>query len=170
MSPKAVDFLLPVGERLAGWMRPHSAKELARMFDVEPRTAKGWRVGCLPQVRHLVRMTQRWGSAFLNDVFSPVLAEPDISTRFRIERIEHELAHLKETLNDDVRKNNGASTLHASGVALDPGTPVAGARQPLDQTALSIPVLSGPPLGQDKKQKARLWARKAGESRRAHSP
>ena len=127
----------------------------AHVRDVEPRTAKGWRVGCLPQVRHLMQMPQRWGSDFLNDVFSPVLAGPDISTLFRIERIERELAHLKETLNDDARKNNSVNAHHAGGVALDPGTPVAGVRPPLDQAALSIPVLSGPPLRQDKKQKAR---------------
>ena len=103
---KAAGFENPIGERLANWLRPYQAKELARMFGVEARTAKNWRGGKYPQMRHLILMAERWGVAFLEDIFEPVLSETDISLSRRLERIEADARRLKQEM--EIEENNGA--------------------------------------------------------------
>ena len=84
----------PVSERIALWVRDYPAKELARMFEVEERTARGWREGNFPQNKHLVAMAERWGLEFLEDVFAPVLGE-EITPERRLERIERDVKALR---------------------------------------------------------------------------
>lgn len=85
-----------VGGRIALWLSRWQAKEIARLFGVEPRTAKSWRQGCLPQMRHLVAMVDRWGVAFLDDVFAPVLG--DLPADLRLERVQRDLDAIQADL------------------------------------------------------------------------
>jgi hypothetical protein len=118
MSSTVLDFINagtgshPVGERIAEWCKPYQAKELARMFDIAPQTAKSWRRGNLPQMKHLISMADRWGMAFLEDVFSPVLAETETSLAGRLERIEQDIHTLRRGAEDAERisANTGETT------------------------------------------------------------
>lgn len=83
-----------VGARISSWVVREPEKVAARAFGVSPRTIKSWRAGQLPQMRHLMAMARRWGVAFLNDVFAPVLAG-DITMATRLERLEAEIAAIR---------------------------------------------------------------------------
>jgi len=109
---EAAGFENPIGERLANWLRPYPAKELARMFGVEARTAKNWRGGQYPQMRHLILMAERWGVAFLEDIFEPVLSETEVSLSRRLERIEADARRLKQEM--EIEENCGANSGAAS--------------------------------------------------------
>jgi hypothetical protein len=102
----------PVGERIAVWCGQYQAKELARMFDVAPRTAEGWRAGRLPQMRHLIAMAEQWGISFLEDTFEPVLNETDTSLDYRLERIERDIHALRTTTNDEENRGNSSTSAH----------------------------------------------------------
>ena len=107
----------PVGVRIAQWIRPYEAKELANLFGVEPRTAQTWRRGNMPQGRALVAMTRRWGAEFLEFIFAPVLAESDLDLEARLESIERQLA----TLRGEIRETNFGKD-HGAGTHLGGGT------------------------------------------------
>ncbi len=57
---------------LIEWFEPFQAKDLARWFDVEPRTAHSWKQGALPQKNVQQRMVQRWGLLFLIKIWGPI--------------------------------------------------------------------------------------------------
>ena len=101
MSVNAINLLgpNPVGERLALWIRNYPAKELAQMFGVEERTARGWRDGNFPQSKHMTAMVERWGIDFLEDIYSPILAK-ETTAEQHLERIEH---HIKALRSKGVR-------------------------------------------------------------------
>lgn len=82
-----------VAKRTSSWLSDYSAKELSVMFDVSERTAKGWRSGNLPQNKHLISMIERWGMAFVEDIFSPAL-DQQISPYNRLERIQRDVRSL----------------------------------------------------------------------------
>jgi hypothetical protein len=88
-----------VGERLATWLRPYPAKQLARMLSVKPRTARSWRTGSLPQTQHLTAMVERWGIEFLEYLFAPVLADAQ-PIEDRLERLERELGAIRREIVD----------------------------------------------------------------------
>lgn len=77
-------------DRWMVWLRPYSAKQLALWFDSEPRTAKAWKAGQWPLVRHLLRMLARWGMPFIDTVFGPVWRENDQDLLLRLERMRLE--------------------------------------------------------------------------------
>ena len=90
-----------VGARIARWVSRESEKEAARVFGVSLRTVKSWRSGHLPQMRHLMAMTTRWGEAFLEDVFSPLLAD-GATLANRLERLEAEVAAIRREVVDTI--------------------------------------------------------------------
>ena len=96
----------PVGARIAAWLRPYQYKEVARLFDVKPRTANAWKAGNLPQMRHLVVMVDRWGLEFLEYIFAPVLNESDLDLEARLESIERSMA----VLRGEIREKNMGTT------------------------------------------------------------
>ena len=109
MALKLVDATAggnPVGGRIAEWLRPYQYKEVARLFDVKPRTACAWKAGNPPQFRHLTAMVDRWGAAFLEYVFAPVLQETDASVETRLESIERSMA----VLRGEIREKNMGTT------------------------------------------------------------
>ncbi len=64
--------------RVATWCRPYSAKDLAALFDISPKTAAQYRVGAaFPNERIFSAMVARWGRGFLLDVFAEDLALTD---------------------------------------------------------------------------------------------
>lgn len=105
MSLTAIDMLgasagpNAVGERIAEWCQPYPAKVLARMIEVEPRTAKSWKAGSLPQMRHLTAMVERWGVEFLEYVFAPVLLDR-MPLDQRLERLEREIGAIRSEIRD----------------------------------------------------------------------
>lgn len=90
-----------VAARISQWCRQYDHKTLARMFGVEPRTAKSWRAGQMPLGKHLALMVGQWGEAFLQDVFAPVLAETDDQLDRRLERLEREIQSIRRHANAD---------------------------------------------------------------------
>ena len=91
------------GSRVAQWCRAYDYKTLARMFQVSPRTADGWRQGSPPSTKHLYRMVALWGDAFLQDVFAPVLQEADDDLDRRLERIERDLQATRRAINEQAQ-------------------------------------------------------------------
>ncbi len=83
-----------VSKKLCIWLRGFSAKELALMFEVEERTARGWRDGNFPQSKHMILMVERWGLEFLEDIYAPVL-ETETTAEQHFERIEHNIRALR---------------------------------------------------------------------------
>lgn len=82
-----------VSRRASSWLSGYSAKELSLMFNVTERTAKGWHSGNLPQNKHLISMIERWGMAFVEDIFAPAL-DQEITPYNRLERIQRDVRAL----------------------------------------------------------------------------
>lgn len=119
----------PVGQRLASFLQRYSIKELMRMFGVAEQTAKSWKAGNLPQMRHLIAMVDRWGAGFLEFIFAPVLAESDLSLARRLERMESDLAAIKEQarhVETDDRTLSGPAARDGGRMAPEAGQKVAG--------------------------------------------
>ena len=81
-----------IGERISPWVKKQgSAKEVARLFEVSPKTVESWRGGNPPQIAHLEKMVALWGEAFLLHIFAPVLDETDLSMLRRLERVKSQI-------------------------------------------------------------------------------
>ena len=94
------DGVSVIGERIAVWVRREGqAKQVARVFGVAIATATQWRIGHNPQFRHLLKMIDRWGEAFLLDVFEPVLTESDVSLDRRLDRLGQEFSAFRIASN-----------------------------------------------------------------------
>lgn len=89
MAAGDIDFQ-GASDRWVRWLHPFSTKQLALWFEAEPRTAKAWKAGQWPLVRHLLRMLARWGQPFIDAVFSPVWRESDQDLLLRLERMRLE--------------------------------------------------------------------------------
>jgi hypothetical protein len=83
-----------VTARMTHWCRRWSAKDLARLLDVSPRTAEGWRCGNWPQGRHLTAMVAEWGTDWLVDIYRPVAEDAALDRR--LEAVEAMIANIKE--------------------------------------------------------------------------
>ena len=98
------------------WLKPYPSKVLASDFSISESTAKGWKRDGRPNFGAFAQMVDRWGAAFLEFVFKPVLDESDPAVEKRIRRvqsdlalIEKELAHANtENLAKNSRKGAGA--------------------------------------------------------------
>jgi hypothetical protein len=97
-----------VGKRIAQWVAREAEKDAARAFGVSQRTVKSWRAGQLPQMRHLMAMATRWGEAFLEDVFGPLMPERS-SLGERLLRLESEIAAIRRQIDDDNRSRRSAT-------------------------------------------------------------
>ena len=78
------------------WLRKYSAKQLSKMFDVSIRTSRGWREGNLPQNKHLIKMAERWGQDFIEEIFSPI-TQVEITDDHRLECVSHHVSALQKT-------------------------------------------------------------------------
>ena len=70
------DITLLVGQRWASALKKqfgaqNTAKEIARVFDIEIRTARSWLAGTAPYMKHLWIAGQKLGPAFLADLLTP---------------------------------------------------------------------------------------------------
>ena len=86
-----------LGTRVAQWLRVYggSIKGDARKFGVAPATARSWRDGNQPQVRHLDLMIEAWGQPFVDYIFGELLNQDQLSLEKRIERMEAEVVAMK---------------------------------------------------------------------------
>lgn len=99
-----------IGERIAQRVRAAgSRKEVARVFNVSPRTVESWADGNPPAFKHLVAMVDQWGEAFLEEVFAPVLSNrPPLEVR--LERMAHDLNAIRADLAEE--HGNNEAHLH----------------------------------------------------------
>lgn len=70
------DITLQLGQRWAEALKKefgnqNTAKQVARVFDVEVRTARSWLYGSAPFAKHLWLAGQKLGSGFLADLLTP---------------------------------------------------------------------------------------------------
>ncbi|WP_366655308.1 hypothetical protein [Fodinicurvata sp. EGI_FJ10296] len=90
-----------VAERLRGWLRAYSAKDVARQLDIRLRTVEAWRVGqTSPNLRYLTAMIALWGEPFVRDIFAPVIEDGGADLPKRLERLEHELRSIRSDYNE----------------------------------------------------------------------
>jgi len=139
-----------IGERIAQRVRgAGSRKEVARVFNVSPRTVESWADGNPPAFKHLVAMVDEWGEAFLEDVFSPVLnSRPPLEVR--LDRMASDLKAIREGLAEEQGNHeahlhpfadgNGASDRGCSGIAHAPGAQGVAKRKRRWAAALILPV------------------------------
>jgi len=94
-----VSGISELGYQVAQWVRREgTSKEVARLFKVSPKTVDVWREGQNPSFKHFAKMVDRWGAAFLMDVFQEAFAESEVSLIQRISNIEHQLASVRDEL------------------------------------------------------------------------
>ena len=70
------DITLLLGHRWAASLKKqfgtkNTAKEIARFFDIEVRTARSWLAGSAPYTKHLWTAGQKLGSGFLAELLTP---------------------------------------------------------------------------------------------------
>ncbi len=70
------DITLLLGQRWASALKKHfgpknTAKEVARFFGIEERTARNWLAGSAPYIKHLWLAGQKIGSSFLAELLTP---------------------------------------------------------------------------------------------------
>ncbi len=70
------DITLQIGQRWAECLKKrfsskNTAKEIAKFFDIEVRTARSWLAGSAPYIKHLWIAGQKLGYGFLADVLTP---------------------------------------------------------------------------------------------------
>lgn len=104
----ATDDGRAVGERVAAWCHRGTIKDIARQLGVEPRTVRHWREGNMPSGHHLTRMARAWGSAFLTDVFAPVVESEDDVLQ-RLEHIKHDLEITLGRLHEQAADHQSAA-------------------------------------------------------------
>ena len=92
-------------ERVTGWCRRFSQKELARAIGCTERTARALREGAPPKSRHLYAMAASWGETFVEYVFAPVVEPSDADLRQEIQKLHERTAHLLQRLEDDDAKS-----------------------------------------------------------------
>lgn len=119
MVSDTLDFPIPsdqldaVQRQLAEWLKPYSAKKLARLLStrdaaVDCRTAERWKSGeTMPQARTLAVMVQRWGQPFLSHLYAPLLGV-DVDVEARLERVLVEIQAVKEEVEYERKKRGGA--------------------------------------------------------------
>jgi len=119
IAPDAMEL---VGARIAMWCGREPAKVLARRLGANDRTVQGWRDGRPPALKHLHRMVEYWGSAFIEDVFGDVLqARPgDFAARMRRMRAELDVMEA-EYAGITARMGHGAAALAPVARAASPG-------------------------------------------------
>lgn len=106
------DITLQLGERWAAALKKNfsnknTAKEIARTFDVEVRTARGWLDGTAPYIKYLYIAGQKLGSNFLAELLSPNskwLTYSNIDKM--LEKLEKEICQLRSEI-ESLKKENG---------------------------------------------------------------
>lgn len=91
-----------VSQRLRGYLRRHSIKEIARITGAQVRTVEGWFAGdALPGWRHLVPLARQFGRGFLLDVFAPLF--DDDSFDRRLAELTEQMMTLQQDFADATR-------------------------------------------------------------------
>ena len=70
------DITLLLGQRWADALKKkfgkrNAAKEIARFFDIEVRTARSWLAGSTPYIKYLWLAGQKLGSGFIAEILTP---------------------------------------------------------------------------------------------------
>ena len=70
------DITLQLGERWAEALKKYfgnrnTAKEIARTFDVDVRTARGWLDGSAPYIKYIYIASQKLGAKFVAEFLTP---------------------------------------------------------------------------------------------------
>src|SRR5690554_4365015 len=117
--------------RLAEFFRPWTAKELAREFGCSPRTAECWKIGQWPGSRHEHAIVQRFGRAWLDFVYAPLLPAEDRAVGAQLAEIEGRLAavrvSIEETEGQEKGVVHGAVAVAPARALAAPSGPEAGA-------------------------------------------
>jgi len=90
-----------IGARWAAALRRRhvSAKEIARAFDVEVRTAEGWLQGHAPYAKYLLRAWRLHGAAVVAEVLAPGSDwQQSAAIDAALGDLENKLQHLKDEL------------------------------------------------------------------------
>lgn len=107
--------------RIADFFRPYPAKELARMFNISPKTAQTWRQGQWPIARHQHAIVQRFGRAWLDWVYGPLLPAEDRALSAQLTEIEGRLAAVRVTIQEIESQSEGAEHGAVAGTAAPTG-------------------------------------------------
>lgn len=98
------NITLQLGARWAALLKKHfgnknTAKEVARCFDVEVRTARGWLDGSAPYIKYIYVAGQKLGSRFLADFISPNTKWNTYSNIDEtLEKLEKEICQLRSEI------------------------------------------------------------------------
>jgi len=137
MGVGTINFLAfgAVGDAFRAWCAPYPAKALATQFGVVEATAERWRVGKLPEPRHLVRMVEVWGAPFLSFIFAPAVAQTRDDLLGDLDAIEAHVALIRQRMaHAQQHSADLRAALDAAGVVAGrdgrPARPIAGAAQP----------------------------------------
>lgn len=106
------NITLQLGERWASALKKHfgnknTAKEVARCFDVEIRTARGWLDGSAPYIKYIYVAGQKLGSKFLAEFISPNTKWNTYSNIDNtLEKLEKEICQLRKEIEDLKREED----------------------------------------------------------------
>lgn len=160
-----------VAARIAAHLRTMPEKECALALAAPLRTVRSWRSGQLPSAGWIAVMVQRWGEEWLLSIFADVLAERPDNLMARLERMEADLAAIRELERVRHERPGSVAPLAAGGtvrptVDARRGTLsgpraalVRGGRAAMATLAVVIVVLSG--LGDDDILKVQRRGRQA---------
>ncbi len=107
------DITLQLGERWAQALKKYfgnrnAAKEIARTFDVEVRTARGWLDGSAPYIKYIYIAGQKIGAKFVAEFLTPnSLWSTYSDIDEALEKLEKEICQLRrqiETLKQESGK------------------------------------------------------------------
>lgn len=98
------DFLFrEVAARVAVYLKqafgPNAAKLIAAEFGVAVDTAKGWLAGHMPANKHMIRLKQRFGGAFVAFVYEPFEWSRAYDLRARLDDLRGRLDELTTILD-----------------------------------------------------------------------
>ncbi len=98
---RADDAADVLGPRVAEWLEPYAAKELAQNLGVSVSTAEKWKAGHPPGLPHMAQMIEVWGQAFIEAVFGPLIQDP-LTLEERAARIEQDMAALRRDIGEQL--------------------------------------------------------------------
>ena len=106
------DITLQLGERWAQALKKYfgnrnTAKEVARTFDVEVRTARGWLDGTAPYIKYIYVAGQKLGAKFVAEFLTPnSLWITYSSIDEALEKLEKEICQLRNQI-EALKQENG---------------------------------------------------------------
>lgn len=106
------DITLQLGERWAEALKKYfgnknTAKEIARTFDVEIRTARGWLYGSAPYIKYIYIAGQKLGAKFIAEFLTPNslwITYSNIDEA--LEKLEKEICQLRNQIETLKQEND----------------------------------------------------------------